>query len=113
MKYEILGLGPTETEIMEILWLHGPLTIKQLHAKICAYRLAALTTIQTVSGRMVRKGLLTYCLTRAAANSARLLTPACTRTELITQAVQAVCSNLNASAADRAAALVALSNADA
>jgi predicted transcriptional regulator len=49
---------------MEIVWLHGPLTVKQLHAKICAYRLAALTSIQTVSGRMVRKGLFARAMRR-------------------------------------------------
>lgn len=113
MKYEILGLGPTETEIMEILWLHGPLTVKQIHARICAYRLTAHTTILTVSGRMEEKGLITRHTTGAAYNGARVLTPAVTRTELITHAVQAVCRNLNASAADRAAALAALGNADA
>jgi predicted transcriptional regulator len=29
MKYVIPGLGPTETEIMEALWAHGPLTVRQ------------------------------------------------------------------------------------
>jgi hypothetical protein len=44
---------------------------------------------------------------------ARLLTPAVTRIELLMHAVLAVCSNLNASADDRAAVLAALSKADA
>ncbi len=46
------GLGPTETEIMDCLWAHGPLTVRQIHAKINAYRLIAYTTILTVSARL-------------------------------------------------------------
>jgi predicted transcriptional regulator len=108
MKDDILGLGPTETEIMDCLWLHGPLTVRQIHARICAYRLTAYTTILTLSSRMEAKGLITRHTTGAASNGARLLTPAVTRVELLTHAVQAVCQNLNASAADRAAVLATL-----
>jgi predicted transcriptional regulator len=93
--------------------VHGPLTVRQLHTKINAYRLIAYTTILTVSGRMEEKGLITRQTTGAAYNGVRLLTPAVTRVELLTQAVLAVCSNLDASADDRAAVLAALSNADA
>jgi len=113
MKEDILGLGPTETEIMGCLWVHGPLTVKQIHTKIQAYRLIAYTTILTTSSRMEEKGLITRHTTGAAYNGARLLMPTVTRVELLTQAVQAVCRNLNANAADRAAVLAALSNADA
>lgn len=59
MKDEILGLGPTELEVMGCLWVHGPLTVKQIHKKIQAYRLIAYTTILTVSGRREEKGLIT------------------------------------------------------
>jgi predicted transcriptional regulator len=113
MKYEILGLGPTETEVMEALWVHGPLTVKQVHAKIEAYRLIAYTTILTVSARMEEKGLITRHTNGADYNGARLLTPTVTRVELLTHAVVAVCDNLNASADDRAAVVAVLGNADA
>ncbi len=93
MKYVILGLGPTETEIMEALWAHGPLTVRQVRAMIQTHRPIAHTTIFY--------------------NGARLLTPAITRVELLTQTVRESCRSLNASAADRAAVLDALSNADA
>ena len=96
MKDGILGLGPTESEIMGCLWLHGPLTVKQIHAKINAYRMIAYTTILTTSARREEKGLITRHTTGAAYNGARLLTPALTRAELLTQAVLAVCRNLNA-----------------
>jgi predicted transcriptional regulator len=56
MKYIIPNLGPTEGEIMHCLWVHGPLTVKQIHAKMKAYRLIAYTTILTTSTRMEEKG---------------------------------------------------------
>lgn len=112
MNNIIPGLGPTENEIMDCLWAHGPLTIKQIHTKIHAYRLVAYTTILTVSGRMEEKGLITRNTTGAAYNGARLLTPAMTRVELLTQAVLGLCQNLNASANERAAVIAALGNAD-
>ena len=113
MKDDMLGLGPTETEIMGCLWVHGPLTIRQIHTKINAYRLIAYTTILTTSARMEEKGLITRHATSDGYNSALLLTPTVTRVELLTHAVQAVCQNLNASADDRAAVLAALGDADA
>ncbi len=52
-------------------------------------------------------------MTGAAYNGPRVLTPAVTRVELLTQAVLTVCENMHASADDRAALLAALSDADA
>ncbi|MEO7908593.1 MAG: BlaI/MecI/CopY family transcriptional regulator [Roseiflexaceae bacterium] len=75
MKYDTLGLGATETEVMDCLWMHGPLTIRQIHARICAYRLVAYATILTVSGRMEEKGLITHYSTGAPYNGPRMLTP--------------------------------------
>jgi len=113
MKVDILGLGPTETEIMEALWAHGPLTVRKIRALIQAHRPIAYTTILTVSGRLEEKGLITRPTTGTAYNGVRVLTPAMTRVELLTQTVLSVCHNLKASADDRAAVLAALSNADA
>jgi predicted transcriptional regulator len=113
MKYEILGLGPTETEMLGCLWVHGRLTVKHIHAKINAYRLIAYTTLLTTSARMEEKELIMCQATSDGYNSAFLLTATVKRVELLTHAVHAVCRNLNASAADRAAALAALSTDDA
>jgi predicted transcriptional regulator len=113
MKEDILGLGPTETEIMDCLWMHGPLTVRQIHTKITAYRLIAYTTLLTTSARMEEKGLIARHATSDGYNSALLLTPTVTRVELLTHAVQAVCRNLHANAADRAALMASLGNADA
>ena len=113
MKEDILGLGPTETEIMGCLWVHGPLTVRQLHTRINAYRLIAYTTLLTTSARMEEKGLIARQATSEDYNSPLLLTPTVTRVELLTHAVEAVCQNLNASADNRAAVLAALNNVDA
>jgi predicted transcriptional regulator len=92
--------------------VHGPLTVKQVHAKIEAYRLIAYSTILTVSARMEEKGLIARHTTGADYNGARLLTPTVTPVELLTQAMVAVCDNLNTSADDRAAVVAVLGNAD-
>jgi len=113
MKYVIPALGPTEAEIMEVLWVHGPLTVRKVRTMIQAQRPIAYTTILTVSSRLEEKGLITRPTTGTAYNGVRLLTPAMTRVELLTQTVLRACHNLNASADDRAAVLAALSNADA
>jgi predicted transcriptional regulator len=98
---------------MDCLWTHGPLTVRQVRAMIQAKRPIAYTTILTVSSRMEEKGLITRPTMGVAYNGTRLLTPAHTRVELLTQAVLAVCRNLNASVDDRAAVLAALGNVDA
>jgi BlaI family transcriptional regulator, penicillinase repressor len=113
MKYVILGLGPTETEVMEALWAHGPLTVREVHTVIKKRRKIAYTTVLTLSSRMEEKGLITRHTTGAAYNGVRLLTPVITRVELLTQTVREACRSLNASAADRTAVLTALSAADA
>jgi predicted transcriptional regulator len=109
MKDELLGLGPTEIEIMGCLWVHGPLIIRQIRARICTYRLTAYTTILTVSSRMEEKGLIARHATGDGYNSALLLTPTVTRVELLTHALQAVCRNLHFSGDDRAALMASLS----
>lgn len=109
MKDDIFGLGPLEAEIMDCLWVHGPLTIKQIYAKINAYRTLAYMTVVTVCGRLEAKGVL-MCHTPG---RPRVLTPAVTRVELLTHIVRAHCRSLNASDGERAALLIALSDDDA
>jgi len=51
-------LGPTETRLMELVWKHGGLTVKQalllLEDKPLAY-----TTVMTILGRLTEKKILT------------------------------------------------------
>jgi predicted transcriptional regulator len=90
--------GPTEREVLAILWEHGPLTVRQVRAILQKQRPIAYTTILTVSGRMEEKGLLLRTTAGASYNGIRMLT----------QAVLAVCRSLNATTDDRAALLAAL-----
>ena len=52
----IVSLGPNETESMGCLWAPGPLTVKQIHKKIQAYRMIAYTSMLTMSARLAEKG---------------------------------------------------------
>lgn len=105
--------GPTEREILAILWEHGPLTVRQVRAILQKHRPIAYTTILTVSGRMEEKGLLLRTTMGAPYNGTRTLTPAVSRAELIAHAVMKVCSDFGVTATDCNAVLVTLGCADA
>jgi predicted transcriptional regulator len=51
-------LGPTEVEVMRILWAQGSLTVKVVHKQIAATRELAYTTVMTTMVRLFEKGLL-------------------------------------------------------
>ncbi len=51
-------LGPLEAEIMEVVWARGEVTVRDVHAAICARRPIAYTTVMTTLGRLADKGLL-------------------------------------------------------
>jgi len=57
-KYVTPLLGPTELDILNVLWAHGPQTIRQVHTAITHHRPIAYTTILTTSERMEEKGVL-------------------------------------------------------
>ena len=51
-------LGPLETEIMEVVWELGEVTVRDVHTKLEAKREIAYTTVMTTLGRLTDKGLL-------------------------------------------------------
>jgi predicted transcriptional regulator len=53
-------LGPTEREIMEVLWQHGPRTIPQIIEVIGQTRPTAYTTIKTTTEVLLKKVGLTH-----------------------------------------------------
>ncbi len=55
-----LSLGPLETEILEIIWVLGNVTVKQIHDRILADpdRELAYTSVTTVLRRLQNKGWL-------------------------------------------------------
>jgi len=56
-----LSLGPLETEILNIVWQLGPVTVKDVHERILADpdRELAYTSVTTVLRRLTQKGWLT------------------------------------------------------
>jgi BlaI family transcriptional regulator, penicillinase repressor len=51
-------LGPSEVEIMRILWTHGPQKVNAVHRRITAARGVVYTTLMTTMEHLVKKGLL-------------------------------------------------------
>jgi predicted transcriptional regulator len=51
-------LGDLETDIMEIVWARGEITVRQVYEQLKAQREIAYTTVMTVMSRLAEKGLL-------------------------------------------------------
>ena len=51
-------LGPLETEIMEVVWDLGEVTVRDVHRRLLSKRDIAYTTVMTTLGRLTDKGLL-------------------------------------------------------
>ena len=51
-------LGPLETEIMEVVWELGEVTVRDVHQRLQSRREIAYTTVMTTLGRLTDKGLL-------------------------------------------------------
>jgi BlaI family penicillinase repressor len=54
------GLTPAEWEVMKILWDHGPLAARDVHARLPRTRGWAKKTVKTLLARLVAKEALTY-----------------------------------------------------
>jgi len=51
-------LAPSEVEVMQILWAHGPQKVSAVHQRIAAARGVAYTTVMTTMQHLAKKGLL-------------------------------------------------------
>jgi predicted transcriptional regulator len=51
-------LGPLEAEVMEVVWDHNEVTVRDVHKTLKANRDIAYTTVMTTLGRLTDKGLL-------------------------------------------------------
>jgi len=51
-------MGPTEARLMELIWQHGSLTVKNAIFRLGHSHNPAYTTVQTVLSRLCDKGLL-------------------------------------------------------
>lgn len=51
-------LGPIEAQLMELIWKHGPVTVKRALFLMNVENKPAYTTVMTVLARLAEKGLL-------------------------------------------------------
>ena len=51
-------LGPLESEIMDVVWDHAEVTVRDVHESLSADRPIAYTTVMTTLGRLAEKGLV-------------------------------------------------------
>ena len=51
-------LDPLESDVMDIIWDRGEVTVREVYAELKATRSIAYTTVMTTMGRLTDKGLL-------------------------------------------------------
>ncbi|MGI8407204.1 MAG: BlaI/MecI/CopY family transcriptional regulator [Actinomycetota bacterium] len=51
-------LGPLESEIMDVVWERGDVTVRDVHTSLGAAKVIAYTTVMTTLGRLADKGFL-------------------------------------------------------
>jgi predicted transcriptional regulator len=51
-------LGPLETDIMEVVWERGEVTVRDVHKLLKRHRSIAYTTVMTTLGRLADKGMV-------------------------------------------------------
>lgn len=51
-------LGPLETEIMDVVWDRGDVTVRDVHTSLGEEKSIAYTTVMTTLGRLADKGFL-------------------------------------------------------
>lgn len=50
--------GPLEAQVMDIVWVHEQVSIKQVHEVVCKEKGLSFNTVMTVMNRLVEKGYL-------------------------------------------------------
>lgn len=67
-------LGPLESEIMDVVWTQGEVTVRDVHTALEAKRPIAYTTVMTTLGRLSDKGFLRRIEKQPAHHYAALVT---------------------------------------
>jgi predicted transcriptional regulator len=83
-------LGDLESDVMEVAWARGEVSVRDVLRRLEAKRPIAYTTVMTTLARLARKGLLT----RRKVESAYLYTPAASRDQLATTVAESVIDGL-------------------
>lgn len=53
-----LLLGPRQADVMDLFWMYGPATVREIHARLAVDPPLAYTTVMTICVRLTEKGLL-------------------------------------------------------
>lgn len=92
-------LGDLEKEVMEVVWeSNGVVTVRDVFEKINKNRKVAYTTVMTIMGRLVEKGLLK----RKASGKAYNYQASYTKDTFLTKATRQIIKNFVASFGDTA-----------
>lgn len=83
-------LGPLEEMVMASLWERGPSTVADVQASLKRRRDLAYTTVLTILGRLVKKGLLE----RTLVGNSHVYSPAMSREEFAGNIVEGVMDGL-------------------
>ncbi len=84
---DLLRLGPLEAQVMDVLWVHGPATVREVIGHLPSD--PAYTTIATVLGNLGRKGLVTASRDNHSTRYAARLTRHQHEAELMQQVLRA------------------------
>lgn len=79
-------LGPLESDIMDVVWDRGEVTVRDVHGVLLGTRAIAYTTVMTTLGRLADKGLLR----RVEDTPAHRYFPAVSREEYASSTVKSV-----------------------
>lgn len=83
-------LGDLEADIMELLWLKSPSSVRDIHENLAGERTIAYTTVMTVMVRLAEKGVLK----REQNGRAYLYSPTQTREQYCSDAISTVMEGL-------------------
>ena len=79
-------LGQTESNIMEVVWQHGELTVKKTLFHMDAKHAPAYTTVMTIMTRLARKGILK----KRKVGRGFVYSPAVSRSDFLKERIQIV-----------------------
>ena len=107
-----LAFGPTELDLLQSLWTHGPQTAREARAHINAARVQALhyNSVKTTLDRLAAKGVVDRLQAGSLVRHQHTYhyAPTLSRAELLSRIVSQAATDLGADRADVAAATQAL-----
>ena len=109
----LAGLGPLQVDVLALVWDAGPagVTVRDLYEQLRAERVIAYTTVMTVLGSLMRKGLLACDRSSTAYRYRPAIPPRQVRGEVLDEVVRAFCGGQTTAAAADLLGLASLDEA--